>query len=315
MEILVGDKQHACTRGRLPCLGDVATVNVTRGCAGQCAYCYARCYTGTPAPGKLLIYRNLPALLRHELDSARRRRALPDFVLFCSAGDPFLGGPEVLELSRACLELLLRREIGVSLTTRGVIPEAILALLARHRPRVRISVALASTADDYTQRWEPGTALPQARLRLLQRLLELELAPQVHIEPLIPFVNDGQESLQRLLSALDGLGVRRAMVSLLQLRPGVAAQLAREAPHGVQRLILGCFPSGRHGGRRSEYDHLVHSHALSILRRISSAAADHGIVLTVCHCHNPGLAGGRCELAPAPATPGATAQADLFSPA
>lgn len=314
MEILVADKQHGCTRGRLPCLGEVATVNVTRGCAGQCTYCYARCYTGAPAPGKLLIYRNLPALLRHELDSARRRRALPDFVLFCSAGDPFLGGPEVLELSRACLELLLRRDIGVSLMTRGVVPEEILALLVRHRPRVRISVALASTADDYTQRWEPGTALPQARLRLLQRLLELELAPQVHIEPLIPFVNDGTEALRRLMSALEGLGVHRAVVSLLQLRPGVAAQLAREAPQGVQRLVLGCFPSGRRGGRRSEYEHLVQSHALGMVRRLRSAAAEHGLVLTVCHCHNPGLDGGRCELAPTPASPAAVAQADLFAP-
>lgn len=314
MQILVGDKKHGCTRGRLPCLGDVATVNVTRGCAGACLYCYARCYSGTPAAGSLLIYPNLPALLRHELDSARRRRALPPFVLFCSAGDPFLGGPEVLELSRACLELLLRREIGVSLTTRGVVPDEVLALLTRHRQRVRIAVALASTDDGYTRRWEPGTAAPQQRLLLLQRLLEAGLAPQVHIEPLIPFVNDGSESLRELLSSLAGLGIRRAMLSLLQLRPGVADQLAREAPHELQRLILGCFPTWQQPGRHAEYDHLAPRQALGLVQRVQRLAQEHGIALTVCHCHNPGLPGGRCDLTPAAATSPPAAQGDLFPP-
>lgn len=314
MQILVGDKKHGCTRGRLPCLGDVATVNVTRGCAGACLYCYARCYTGAPAAGTLLLYPNLPALLRHELDSGRRRRALPDFVLFCSAGDPFLGGPEVLELSRACLELLLRRDIGVSLTTRGVVPDEILALLQRHRQRVRIAVALASTDEAYTQRWEPGTAPPQQRLLLLQRLLAADLAPQVHIEPLIPFVNDGSEPLRELLSSLAGLGVQRAMLSLLQLRPGVAEQLTREAPHELQRLILGCFPTWQQPGRHADYDHLAQRQALGIVQRVQRLAAEHGIALTVCRCHNPGLPNGPCELTPAAAGSATTIQGTLFTP-
>lgn len=279
-------------------MGDVATLNVSRGCAGACVFCYARCYSSAPERDTLLLYRELPGQLRRELDSRRRRSPLPGYVVLASAGDPFLGGPPVVEVTRACIEVLLRRDIGVSLSTRGDIPDDIIELLARHAERVQISVPLASTSASYTETWEPGTALPGERLFLVQRLQSAGLEPTMHIEPLIPFVNDDAEQLRDVVSAIVGLGMKTAMLRLLQLRRGVAEQLRREAPAQLLRMVLGCFPSQQDTGRPAEFDHVAPRQAMSILRRAQRIGREHGLRIQACRCHNPGLPAGRCQIEP-----------------
>ncbi len=298
MRVLSATKRHPLSRGWIACVGDVATLNVTRGCAGACVFCYARCYSNAPERDTLLLYRDLPGQLRRELDSRRRRSPLPGYVVLGSAGDPFLGGGQTVAISRACIEVLLRRGIGVSLSTRGDIPDDVIQLMARHADRVQITVPLASTSASYTEAWEPGTALPGERLFLVQRLQAAGLEPTMHLEPLIPFVNDDSEQLRDVVSALVGLGLKTAMLRLLQLRRGVAEQLRREAPSDLLRMVLGCFPSQQDRGRPAEFDHVAPRQALSILRRTQRIGREHGLRIQACRCHNPGLPAGRCQIEP-----------------
>lgn len=313
MRIVSATKTHVRSQGRLLCLGQVETVNVTRGCAGQCVFCYARCYRGAPPAGQLLLYEDLAAQLRRDLAAPRRRRPLADFVIFGSAGDPFLGGPKVAAVALECLRELFAHDVGVSISTRGDIPDEVVTLLAAYRQRVRITIPISSMSIDYTSQWEPGAALPETRLFLAQKLRRQGIDPELRIDPVIPFVTDSTESMRDLLSALVSVGVRRAMVSFVQLRRGVAEQLQAEAPPEALRLVLGCFPSLQDTGKPAEFDHVEPRQAMAGLKRMQTLGKERGIDLAACRCHNPGLPAEHCAIAP-PTTRPPPPQAELFGP-
>ena len=299
MRIFAAEKKHALTRGKIQCLGEVATINPSRGCAGKCAFCYARCFTGAPQDDRVLLYTELPAKLRAELESKRRRKPVPSFVLFSTAGDPFLGGPLVEDVSRACIEILLRRHIGVSLTTRGIIPDDLLTIMTRFRSRIRISLAITSLSEDYHRAWEPYTASPESRLAQLERLVRHGLAPTVRVEPIIPYVNDGTAQLRDLFSALNSVGIADVTLSFLQLRKGVADQIRNEAPKATHRLVLGSFPSEqRSQADKPLFDYLPLERARASLRRIQRLGQQTGIRVLACRCQNPGIPATTCVLAP-----------------
>jgi len=312
LQISRADKKHARSRGTLLCLGPVQTVNVTRGCSGQCCFCYARCYSGAPQPGTVLLYEGLVAQLRIELDSSRRKKELPRYVILGSAGDVFLGGPRVLRVTRGCIEVLLARGVGVSVSTRGVIPDDIVGLLARYPRMVRVTVPLASVSDTYTQTWEVGTALPRQRLFQLQKLQEAGLSVNARIDPIIPLINDDTASVHELASALVSVGIQRAMLSFLELRRGVAEQLEREAPHDLLRPVLGCFPSLQDTGKPADFDHISLRQATAALHRIQTTCGEHGLHVAACRCHNPGLPAQHCPIAPEGPEP-PPSQEDLFA--
>jgi DNA repair photolyase len=296
MNILSATKKHAISRGRLGCLGDVATVNLIRGCAGNCVFCYARCLSGAPEPGRLAVYFDLPAQLRQSLD--RRRRPPPSFVLFCTASDPFLGGETIVQLSRNCLDLLVTRKIGIHLATRGDIPDDVIELLAAHGPHVRVTVPLVSMSTEYTRRWEPGAISPRQRLFLIQRLQRAEIAVTVRVDPLIPFVNDHTEQIRELVSALAGIGLKSATLSFLHLRPGVSEQIQEEAPPELSQLALGAFALEPHELAAAKFHHLPMKLRIAGLRRIQRIAREAGLKASACHCQNPGIPAGRCPVAP-----------------
>jgi DNA repair photolyase len=299
MKILAAAKKHALSKGHLGCLGDVATINLARGCAGGCVFCYARCVSSAPGPGQLRLYAELAEQLRAELD--RRRRPLPSYVLFSTASDPFLGGAQVQRLSRACLEILASRGIGVSLSTRGDIPEEVIDLLARQGPHVRVTVPLPSLDQDYARIWEPETLEPRKRLFLVQRLLKAGVQVDVRIDPVIPFVNDSTEGLRELLSAIAGLGLTQAQLSFIHLRPGVTDQLRAEAPLELAELLLGGFslpPESVRITQPVKFLHLSAKQRAAVLRRIQRVARERGVRVSACHCQNPGLPARRCPVEP-----------------
>jgi DNA repair photolyase len=312
VRILNATKKHALSQGKLLCIGDVTTLNVTRGCAGQCAFCFARCYPGAPPAGRLLLYHELAGQLRHELDTTRRRRPLPDFVIIGSAGDPFLGGPPVLQLTHACIEVLLQRDIGISLATRGMIPDPTIDLLARHAPRVRIAISITSLDLEYTHRWEPGAEPPERRLFLVDKLRRAGIDPEVRIEPVIPHVNDSSDGIRTLASALLSVGQQHAVLGFIQLRRGLVEQLRREAPHEALRLVLGAFPSQQDTGHPADFDHLEQRQAIAALLRLQATASERGLRLSACRCHSPGLPASSCAVAPADRHPPAL-QPSLFA--
>ena len=222
---------------------------------------------------------------------------MPPFVFLSTASDPFPDDESAQQVVTQCLAILVRRGIGVTLSTRGHPTETSFRLLAAHASHVHVTVALPSLSQDYTATWEPGTAMPADRLHLVQRLRDLGVDVAVRLAPIIPFVNDQTSELRKVSSALAAIDIRKAMVSFLHIRPGVREQLLREAPVEARRLLLGCFPSTELD-QHPPFEHLPNRMALASLRRIQRTMREHGIRVSACRCENPGLPAGSCPLAP-----------------
>ena len=293
MEIISASKKEPLSRTTLACQGEVQTLNMTRGCAGQCAFCYARAFPGDPSPGQLMVYNDLPGQLRSALTSTRRR--LPRWVLVNSASDAFLGGDEVLKVTRKCLETLVKHRVGISMSTRGMIPEDLVDLLGRHARHSRVIVPLASMDTQITRAWEPGTIMPQQRLLLVRRLMDAGLHPRVRLDPLIPFVNDTTAQLRALLSAISGIGLSSVTLSFMHLRPGVADQVKEEGPAEQIDLVLGSFTAPDQGGR---YLRVALNRVRASFEKIKNLGKEYGVTVTACRCQTPGLTAHACPVLP-----------------
>ena len=279
----------------MPCMQGVLALNVTRGCAHACAYCYCRAYPEAPPPGQLPVYENLPAQLEAEL--ARMRR-LPRAVSLCTASDPFQPFPAVLKVTYRAAELLLERGITVTFLTKGWIPDEFVGLFARYREMVRARIGLLSLDPRYHRLFEPGTAFPESRLENIRRLREAGVTVGVRHDPVIPRVTDRPEELDRLLGTLAGEGITQLDVGYLYIRPRIARLLEDELPAAISRPLLRQFK----GGPLAAVAASAATQLLPADLRVRSffklrmAAREHGITPILCRCKNPDLDGAtRCQ--------------------
>ena len=279
------------------CTQGVYALNVSRGCAHRCAYCYARAYRDAPPETEVQVYSNLPALLREELDSPRRRKALPRVVSLCTSTDPFQPLPDLLRVTYEACRILLERRIPIAFLTKGYIPEEFIALFAAHAPLVRARIGLISLDPRTHRLYERGAAHPEARLLSLRRLQEAGIQVGVRHDPVIPGVTDLPWHLEALCARLREHRVASLDVGHLYVRPGIERLLWRELPRAEARRLLAFFV-GRPPARvaASNVTRLLPPAVrLESYERVRRVGARYGIRTFLCACKNPDLRGDRCS--------------------
>ena len=285
------------TPSRLVCLAHMPTVNLTSGCAHGCRYCYTRGYSTHPGEDKVVLYRNTLEKLKDEL---ARKRKKPQAVYFSPSSDLFQPVPEVLELGYHVLEFLLSRGIGVAFLSKGYIPEKTMSLFLNHADRVRAQIGIITLNENIQHMFEPNTASPSVRIAQIEKLINGGIDIEARLDPVLPGLTDTPDALRQLFSALARVGVKRAAVSVLFLRPSVIKSLKRNIhDNEVLHRLLGFYREARRmaiHAERSSVMALPSAMRDEIYTRISHAAEEHGIELAICACKNPDLAHGNCNI-------------------
>lgn len=266
---------------------DMLSINLTHGCAHRCTFCSVRAAPSYPGDDVVYAYRDTADRLKRELTA---RQPKPRAVFLCPATDPFPPLAEIQAETARVVEVLARQRVEVRLMTRGQIRPAALAVLAAHRERVKVTVAL-TTLDRHLQRiLEPLTASPRLRLRQLAQLRQLGVPVQAALDPLIPGLTDTRDNLAEVLEALATAGVRQLKASYLFLRAGIADNLIRAlADHGWDELVLSAFA----GGPVLQTSSLKAARYLPKARRqrgyatLMALAAGLGITVSICGTTNP----------------------------
>jgi DNA repair photolyase len=290
-------KAAVLTPSDLPCLSVVPTINLTAGCLHGCLYCYARSYRQFPGEGKVVLYENTLDMLRDELT---RRRTKPQAVYFSPSSDLFQPAPEVLELGEAIIRFLLGKGIGVALVTKGHIPDHVLGLLSDHAELVRAQIGIITLDEGIAQTFEPNAARLRRRLAQIEALVRAGVPTEARIDPILPTVTASPAATDRLFAALADIGVKRAAVDMLFLRPAIVQSL-RRGVHDKQMLtrLLDAFPrpspTGEGAGRApsQKLPLEVRRETFALMR---DAAAAHDIEVSICACENPDLARGTCNI-------------------
>lgn len=291
-------KPPILTPSTIPCLRQLPTINVTRGCTLGCVYCYIQGYPDYPGKDRIVLYENTADLVREEL---ARRRKKPRRVYFSSSSDAFQNVPEVEEVSLETMRVLLEAGVEVAFLTKGVVGERFTELFARTPHLVFAQVGITTLQDSLSTKIEPNAASPSQRLNGIASLTRVGVSVTARLDPLIPGVTDTTESLVTLLSALRRVGISNAAASYLFLRPQFASR-ARELESIVglcrnvdawpyQRFLDGC------GGGRM----IGTSERHSRFEMLQTLGKEAGIAISPCRCKNPDLASVGCGIAGPPA--------------
>lgn len=225
-EVRVEMAKSIISRNQSPDLPFDRSLNPYRGCEHGCIYCYARpshaywdLSPGIDFETRLIAKRNAPALLEQQLSK-------PGYVCapiaLGSNTDPYQPIEREHQLTRRCLEVLLRYGHPLTIVTKGALILRDLDLLSQLAERRLVSVYISlTTLDDELKRiLEPRAAAPAARLRTIRVLREKRIPVGVLCSPMISMINDME--LEDLLEAARQAGAQSASYMLLRLPREVA---------------------------------------------------------------------------------------------
>ncbi len=216
------------------------TVNPMRGCTHGCTYCFARgthryldLDAGADFDAQIVVKTNVAEVLAAEVTRASWTR---EHVALGTNTDPYQRAEGRYRLMPGVIEALAGSGTPLSILTKGTLLRRDLPLLAeaaREAP-VSLAVSVAVLDDDLQRSLEPGTPTARARLDLVRTAREAGLPVHVMVAPVLPWLTDSTDHLDRLLAAVAAAGAQHATVLALHLRPGARewflTWLARERP-------------------------------------------------------------------------------------
>ena len=145
------DRRAAILSGSdLNCLHDVSTVNITRGCAHRCIYCYGQGYSNYPGASRVVLYRNLAQKLEAELARKRKR---PVRVYFSPSCDAFQPMDAVQDATYEIMSILLARKVSVAFLTKGRVGERFLRLFSKHPGSVYAQIGVTTLDFGFLVKW------------------------------------------------------------------------------------------------------------------------------------------------------------------
>ncbi|NPA04768.1 MAG: radical SAM protein [Crenarchaeota archaeon] len=196
------------------------------GCSHYCLYCYATSYIGRrpSTPKKHLIER-----LRRDL------RRLPEgsLIELSTSSDPYPPVEERLRLTRTCLELILGKGFRVLITTKGSLVARDAELLSRGSAAVMITITTMDSG--LASRLEPGAPPPRDRVEALRRLAEAGVPVGVRLDPILPGLNDDEDSIREVLEAVREAGAVTVTCSTYKARPDNLRRVVDAFPELAER--------------------------------------------------------------------------------
>jgi len=210
-------------------------------------------------------------------DVLRRELARPswahDPVALGTNTDPYQRAEGRYRLMPGIIAALAGSGTPLSILTKGTLLRRDLPLLraAAREVSVGLAVSIAIVDEELQPTLEPGTPSVRARLDLVRALTEAGLPCGVFVAPVLPYLTDTDEHLDRLLGQIAAAGATGCTVVPLHLRPGAREWffkwLRRERPAlvpGYQQI----FGRGSYVGA---------DYRLGLARRVGPLLDRHGL--------------------------------------
>lgn len=244
-------------------------MNLYRGCAHNCCYCDGRAEK-YQAPGDfgrdVEVKVNAGKILERELDPARKRVPFkPGYLLMGGGvGDSYQPAEANYRLARKALELALRFDFPVQVLTKSTLVEQDMDILKQinEKNRAIVSFSLSSVDDRISKIFESGVPAPTERLKSLTRFKKAGIACGVFLLPVIPFITDGPEAIEKAVYQAATAGADFIIFGGMTLKQGrqkdyFFASLKRNYP-GLVSDYKYIYPGGKWGEARKEYYNSIH---------------------------------------------------------
>jgi len=253
------------------------TINPYRGCEYGCKYCYAR-YTHEfmeLRDGDLFETR----IFAKQFDAEAFRRELrkipwEETIAIGTATDPYQPAERRYEITRRMLEVLARMPgMRFWITTKSDLIVRDIELLKRIAGHSQVSVNMTVTTMDarLARLTEPYAPRPELRIGAVEELRKAGIAAGVSLSPILPLLNDSEESIDAVVGAASRAGAQWVWHNVLFLRACARAVffpfLEREFPEIV----------GRYKARYNRTDFIKGEYLDSVKAKVDRARDRHGI--------------------------------------
>ena len=202
-----------------PWFGISYNMNLYRGCQHQCIYCDSRseCYQLDDL-ADIRLKENALQILEKELKSKKSRGTIG----FGSMNDPYMPVEKNEELVRGALKLLIRFNFPAHILTKSNLITRDIDLLQQLSKNYAAASLTITTADNELAKIiEPGAPLPSQRFDAIQQLAGAGIYTGVMLMPLLPFINDEPDDVERLIIRSKEAGAKYILFSPgLTLRKG-----------------------------------------------------------------------------------------------
>ncbi|MDZ7331024.1 MAG: radical SAM protein [candidate division KSB1 bacterium] len=182
-------------------------LNPYRGCAHGCRYCYAdfmRRFSGHHEPwGSFVDVKiNIAKMLAIELHRASQKKiCIPSLfalkndkgidlehkklVSLSTVTDPYQPVEQKYQLTRRCLEILLRHEIPVTILTKSPLICRDIDLIKQFQ-QIEVGVTITTDREDIRRIFEPNAPSIAVRMETLKKLHNGGIKTYVFIGPILP---------------------------------------------------------------------------------------------------------------------------------
>ncbi|MEE9599459.1 MAG: radical SAM protein [Anaerolineales bacterium] len=202
-----------------PWFGLKYNMNLYRGCQHQCIYCDSRsdCYRIEDF-AKIQVKINALDLLEGVLPRKRVRGTIG----FGSMNDPYMPVEREYRLTRKSLEIISANEFPVHILTKSdLVLRDIDLLVEISNVYAAVSFTITTADDELAQKLEPGAPLPSQRFQAMGKLAKAGVLTGVTMMPILPFLEDSEENLLKIISFSKENGATYIIPSFgVSLRPG-----------------------------------------------------------------------------------------------
>jgi DNA repair photolyase len=183
-----------------------------RGCNHGCIYCDSRseCYQVKNFDDDVIIKTNAIDLLDLELSKKKQRGIIG---ISGSMSDCYGSVDEDYELSRKALEVIKKHYFGVMIHTKSdlVLRDIDLLTVINERAFSNVLFTITTINDTHSKIIEPNAPVSSKRFNAIKQLSDQGITTGIAIWPILPFISDTPENIEKLLIKAKESGCTYAM--------------------------------------------------------------------------------------------------------
>lgn len=210
---------------------DDYTINPYSACSFNCLFCYTKgSKWGNNMSDKVSIKANALDILEKQLHLRAKKQQF-GFIVMSSSTDPYLHFEKDTLLTRQMLELIHKYRFPVHMITRSdlivrdldilhqINRDAILPpdLSTKLKDKVLITFSFSTIEQSVANIFEPGATQIEDRLQTLNTCLKEGFKSGVSLMPLLPFISDTKEQLEKTFSTFGKMKINYILPASLTL--------------------------------------------------------------------------------------------------
>ena len=210
---------------------DEYSINPYEGCGFNCTYCYVHgSKYGENLAEKIVVKKDAVAILDKQLNNLAKKNAY-GIIAVGSATDAYMQIEKEIGLTRELLLVILKHRFPVFISTKStlitrdfdllkqineaaILPDDLKQTLPH---KAIISFSFSTLNEQLAKQLEPGAPTPQQRLETLNLCVENGLFAGMNAMPLLPFISDTDEELEKMIGAAKKYGANYILASGMTL--------------------------------------------------------------------------------------------------